>query len=241
MKSLFEAGVHLGHKTERWHPKMKPYIYGSKAGIYIIDLRITLERLKEAYDYIYNISANGGKVLFVGTKFQARDVIIEAATKSGNHFANLRWLGGMLTNFQTIKASLTKLRKLDELAGAEGNYPGIIKKEAVRFERDRGKLQNVLGGIAEMRKLPSALFVVDLQREEIAIKEAKRLGIPVVAVVDSNCDPRLVDIAIPGNDDSVHCIELYSEVIAQASIDGRKAFESSNSVADKEAAAPATK
>ena len=235
MKSLFEAGVHLGHKTERWHPKMKPYIYGSKAGIYILDLRQTMERLKEAYDYIYNLSANGGRVLFVGTKFQARDVIAEEANRTGNHYANLRWLGGMLTNFQTIKQSLTKLRKYEEQAGPEGNYPGILKKEAVRLERDRKKLDSVLGGIRDMRKIPAAMFVVDIKREEIAIQEAKRLGIPVVAVVDSNCDPRLADIAIPGNDDSVHCIELFVKVIAQASQDGRKAYEASSAAETKDA------
>ena len=236
MKSLFEAGVHLGHMTERWHPKMKPYIYGTKAGIYIIDLRQTLAKLKEAYDYVYQISANGGRLLFVGTKFQARDAIATHAKASGNYYVDQRWLGGMLTNFQTIKASLNKLRKLEEQAGADFTYPGIIKKEAVLLERERKKLDGVLGGIREMRKVPAAMYVVDIRREEIAIKEAQRLGIPVVAVVDTNCDPRLADYVIPGNDDSIHCVDLFTQVIAQASIDGRKAYEASGAAAREEEA-----
>ena len=243
MKSLFEAGVHLGHKTERWHPKMKPFIYGSKAGIYIIDIRQTLQKLQEAYEYVYNISANGGRVLFVGTKFQARDVMTEQAKNSDNYYVNLRWLGGMLTNFQTVKASIAKLKKFDTSAGPEGNYPGILKKEASKMEKDRKKLDAVLGGIADMKKVPSVIFVIDIKKEEIAIQEAKRLNIPVVAVVDSNCDPRNVDIVIPGNDDSVHSIELFAKTIAQASIDGKKAYEASNMAAEsaKKAAKPAAK
>ncbi len=228
MKSLFEAGVHLGHKTERWHPEMKPFIYGSKAGIYIIDIRQTLSKLQEAYEYVYNMSANGGRVLFVGTKFQARDVMAEQAKKSDNYFVNLRWLGGMLTNFQTVKQSITKLKNFDTAAGPEGTYPGILKKEASKMEKDRKKLEAVLGGIADMKKVPSVIFVIDIKKEEIAIQEAKRLNIPVVAIVDTNCDPRNVDIVIPGNDDSIHSIELFTEVIAQASIDGKKAFEAKN-------------
>ena len=225
MKSLFEAGVHLGHKTERWHPKMKPYIYGAQSGIYVIDIRQTLEKMKETYDYIYNVAANGGSVLFVGTKFQARDVIATEAARSNNPYVNLRWLGGMLTNFNTVKQSISKLKEIEVQAGDDNSYPGMIKKEAVRLSKARKKLDDVLGGIRDMKRAPSCIFIIDTQRESIAIKEAKKLNIPIVAVVDTNCDPRDVDHVIPGNDDSVHCIELFTQVIAAASIEGRKAFE----------------
>ena len=225
IKHLFEAGAHLGHKTRKWHPKMKPYIFGAQSGIYIIDLRQTLQKLKEAYEHVLHISANGGKILFVGTKFQARDVVKEQAMRSDNYFVNLRWLGGMLTNFSTIKQSIGKLKKLDDLAGPDGDYVGILKKEAVRMEKERRKLENVLGGIAELRKRPAAVYIVDIRREFIALNEAKKLGIPVIAAVDTNCDPRKIDYLIPGNDDSIHCIELFTSVIASASIEGRKKYE----------------
>jgi len=176
MKHLFEAGAHLGHKTQKWHPKMKPYIYGAQSGIYIIDLRQTLQRLKKAYEYIVNISANGGKVLFVGTKSQARDIIEEEATRSNNFYVNLRWLGGMLTNFNTIKQSIVKLKKLEDVAGPDREYVGILKKEAVRMEKERRKLENLLGGIAELRKKPAAVVIVDIKREFIALNEAKKAG-----------------------------------------------------------------
>lgn len=225
MQKLFEAGVHFGHKTQKWHPKMKEYIYGAKAGIYIIDLRKTMEKLKEAYEYVYKVSANGGKVLFVGTKFQAQDIIADAAAKSDNYYVNLRWLGGMLTNFSTIKQSIAKLRKFEEMAGPDGTYPGILKKEAVRADKQRKKLDAILGGIREMRKMPSAMFVVDIRREFIAVEEAKKLGIPIIAVVDTDCDPRGVDYVVPGNDDSIHCISLFTKVISAASVQGRKVYE----------------
>ncbi len=225
VKHLFETGAHLGHKTQKWHPKMKKYIYGSKSGIYIIDLRQTLEKLKEAYEYVLNISANGGKVLFVGTKFQARDIIEEEALKSNNFFVNLRWLGGMLTNFNTIKQSIVKLKKLEDVAGQDLDYVGVLKKEAVRMEKERRKLEAVLGGIAELRKKPAAVFIIDTKREFIAVNEAKKLGIPIIATADTNCDPRGIDYVIPGNDDSTHCIRLFTSVIAAASIEGRKIYE----------------
>jgi len=225
VKHLFESGAHLGHKTQKWHPKMKKYIYGSKSGIYIIDLRQTLEKLKEAYEYVLNISANGGKVLFVGTKFQARDIIEEEALKSNNFFVNLRWLGGMLTNFNTIKQSIVKLKKLEDVGGPDLDYVGVLKKEAVRMEKQRRKLEAVLGGIAELRKKPAAVFIIDTKREFIAVNEAKKLGIPIIATVDTNCDPRGIDYVIPGNDDSTHCIRLFTAVIAAASIEGRKIYE----------------
>lgn len=226
IKHLFEAGVHFGHKTRKWHPKMKQYIYGAKSGIYIIDLRQTLQKLKEAYDYVYNISANGGKILFVGTKFQARDIIENEALRSSNFFVNYRWLGGMLTNFSTIKQSIGKLKKIEEIAGTERDYAGVLKKEAVRMERSRKKLDLVLKGIVELRKNPAAVFIIDIRRESIAFKEAKKLGIPVIAVVDTNCNPAGVDYLIPGNDDSIHCIKLFTSVIASASAEGRKVFDS---------------
>ncbi|MBU2512733.1 30S ribosomal protein S2 [bacterium] len=226
VKHLFGAGAHLGHKTQKWHPKMKEYIYGAKSGIYIIDLRKTLERLKESYEYVLNLSANGGKVLFVGTKYQARDVVKEQAERSNNFYVNYRWLGGMLTNFSTIKQSITKLKKLEEIAGPDGDYVGVLKKEGVRLERDRKKLDLVLGGITELRKKPAAVFIVDIRKEFITVNEAKKLGIPIIAIVDTNCDPRGIDYVIPGNDDSIHCIELFTSVIASASIEGRKIYES---------------
>ncbi|MBU2646789.1 30S ribosomal protein S2 [bacterium] len=226
VRHLFESGAHLGHKTQKWHPKMKQYIYGSKSGIYIIDLRQTLEKLKAAYEYVLNISANGGKVLFVGTKFQARDIIVEEAERSDNFYVNLRWLGGMLTNFNTIKQSIVKLKKLEDIAGPDLDYVGVLKKEAVRMEKERRKLQNVLGGITELRKKPAAVFIIDIKREFIALNEAKKLGIPIIATADTNCDPRGIDFVIPGNDDSSHCIKLFTSVIASASIEGRKIYES---------------
>ncbi len=225
VKHLFDAGAHLGHRTQKWHPKMKEYIYGAKSGIYIINLRKTLERLKEAYEYVLNISANGGKVLFVGTKYQARDVVHEQADRSNNFFVNYRWLGGMLTNFTTIKQSIAKLKKLEEMAGPDRDYVGVLKKEGVRLERERKKLELVLGGITDLRKKPAAVFVVDIRKEFIAVNEAKKLGIPIIAIVDTNCDPRGIDFVIPGNDDSIHCIELFTSVIASASIEGRKIYE----------------
>ena len=225
MRHLFDAGVHFGHKTKKWHPKMKEYIYGAKAGIYIIDLRKTFSMLKEAYEYVYKIASSGGKIMLVGTKFQAREIIEEEAVRSGSFYVNLRWLGGMLTNFNTIKQSIGKLKKLEEIAGPERDYIGVLKKEAVRMERSRRKLEAVLKGIVELRKKPAAVFIIDIKRESIALKEAQKIGIPVIAVVDTNCDPRGVDYIIPGNDDSIHCIKLFTSVIASAAIEGRKAFD----------------
>ncbi len=204
---------------------MKEYIYGSKSGIYIIDLRQTLDKLKEAYEYVLNVSANGGKVLFVGTKYQARDIIKEEALRSNNFFVNLRWLGGMLTNFNTIKQSIVKLKKVEDIAGPDLDYVGVLKKEAVRMEKERRKLQNILGGITELRKKPAAVFIIDIKREFIALNEAKKLGIPIIAITDTNCDPRGIDYVIPGNDDSAHCITLFTSIIASAAIEGRKIYE----------------
>ncbi len=234
VKHLFDAGAHLGHRTQKWHPNMKEYIYGANSGIYIIDLRKTLEKLKDAYEYVLNLSANGGKVLFVGTKYQARDVVREQAERSGNFHVNYRWLGGMLTNFATIKQSIAKLKKLEDVAGPDRDYVGILKKEGVRLERERKKLELVLGGITELRKKPAAVFIVDIKKEFIAVNEAKKLGIPIIAIVDTNCDPRGIDFIIPGNDDSIHCIELFTSVIASASIEGRNIYESKMAEMKKE-------
>lgn len=234
VKHLFDAGAHLGHRTQKWHPKMKEFIYGANSGIYIIDLRKTLEKLKDAYEYVRNLSANGGKVLFVGTKYQARDVVREQAERSGNFHVNYRWLGGMLTNFATIKQSIAKLKKLEDIAGPDRDYVGVLKKEGVRLERERKKLEQVLGGITELRKKPAAVFVVDIKKEFIAVNEAKKLGIPIIAIVDTNCDPRGIDFIIPGNDDSIHCIELFTSVIASASIEGRNIYESKMAEMKKE-------
>jgi small subunit ribosomal protein S2 len=234
VKHLFDAGAHLGHRTQKWHPNMKEYIYGANSGIYIIDLRKTLEKLKDAYEYVLNLSANGGKVLFVGTKYQARDVVKEQAERSSNFHVNYRWLGGMLTNFATIKQSIAKLKKLEDVAGPDRDYVGVLKKEGVRLERERKKLELVLGGITELRKKPAAVFIVDIKKEFIAVNEAKKLGIPIIAIVDTNCDPRGIDFIIPGNDDSIHCIELFTSVIASASIEGRNVYESKMAEMKKE-------
>ncbi|MCP4295203.1 MAG: 30S ribosomal protein S2 [Proteobacteria bacterium] len=235
MKTLFEAGVHFGHKTQKWHPKMKEYIYGSKAGIYIIDLRQTMAKLKEAYEFAYKVSANGGSILFVGTKYTAQETMAEAAKKSNNYHVNLRWLGGMLTNFNTIKQSISKLKKIEEMVGQDGSFPGVLKKEAVKADKQRKKLESVLGGIREMRKMPAAIFIVDIRREFIAVEEAQKLGIPIIAVVDTNCDPRGIDYVIPGNDDSLHCIELFANVITSASVQGKKSFETTVKAVKQEA------
>jgi len=225
MKQLLESGAHFGHTTRKWNPKMKPYIYGSRSGIHIVDLRQTLSKLKEAYEYVYNLSANGNKILFVGTKSQARPIIAESAKKSNNFYVNERWLGGMLTNFNTIRQSISKMRHIEDLAGEDFKYTGIIKKEAVKLEKKRKKMELFFGGIKDMRKMPAALFVVDIRKESIAIQEANNLGIPVIAVMDTNCNPRGITFAIPGNDDAVRAIELYCEVIATAAVEGREYYD----------------
>lgn len=225
MKQLLESGTHFGHTTRKWSPKMKQYIYGTRSGIHIIDLRQTLVKLKEAYEYVYNLSAQGNKILFVGTKSQAKSIIEDKAKKSKNFYVNERWLGGMLTNFNTIRQSIGKLRDIEDMAGEDQAYVGIIKKEAVKLEKKRQKMELFFGGIKDMRKMPSALFVVDIRKESIALQEAKKLGIPVIAVIDTNCNPGSVDIQIPGNDDAVKSIELFCEVVATAAIEGREYFD----------------
>ncbi|RMD62905.1 MAG: 30S ribosomal protein S2, partial [Alphaproteobacteria bacterium] len=221
MRQLLEAGVHFGHTTRRWNPKMAPYIYGVRNGIHILDLEQTVPMLHRALVFIRDVVAGGGRVLFVGTKRQASDKIAEAAKRCGQHYVNHRWLGGMLTNWKTISQSIRRLRELDERLQQEDI--GLTKKELLHLTRERDKLERALGGIKEMGGLPDVLFVIDTNKEHIAIKEAKVLGIPVVAVVDSNSDPSDIAYPIPGNDDAIRAIALYCDLVAAAVLDGIQA------------------
>jgi small subunit ribosomal protein S2 len=225
MKQLLEAGVHFGHQTSRWNPKMKPYIFGARNGIYIIDLQQTVRMFKDAYAFLRDLAAEGGAVLFVGTKKQAQDAIREEAERCGMFHVTNRWLGGMLTNYQTIKQSIDRLRKLDETLESEVMMQALTKKEMSQIRRERDKLMSSLGGIKNMKKLPDALFVVDPKREEIAVKEANKLGIPVVGAVDTNCDPDVIDYKIPGNDDAIRAIRLFCTAAADAVLEGRQLHE----------------
>ena len=221
MRQLLEAGVHFGHQTHRWNPKMAPYIYGARNNIHVIDLSQTVPLLHQALKQVSDTVAKGGRVLFVGTKRQASDIVADAAQRSAQYYVNSRWLGGMLTNWKTISNSIARLRKLDEiLAGEGGQGQGFTKKERLNLDREREKLDKALGGIKDMGSTPDLMFVIDTNKEAIAILEAKRLGIPVVAVIDSNCDPDKVDFPIPGNDDAARAIALYCDLIAKAAIDG---------------------
>jgi small subunit ribosomal protein S2 len=220
MKELLEAGVHFGHQTKRWNPKMKEYIFGERNGIYIVDLQKTLKLFKDALAYVRDMSAAGKSVLFVGTKRQAQEAIAEEATRCSQYYVNQRWLGGLLTNMITVQKSIKRLKELDIMA-TEGQYEGRAKKEAGRLERERKHLQQNLAGIKEMNGLPDLLFVIDSNKEAIAVKEARKLGIPVVAVVDTNCDPDEVDHVIPGNDDALRAIRLFTNKIADAVVEGR--------------------
>ncbi len=219
MKQLLEAGVHFGHQTKRWNPKMKPYIFGARNGIYIVDLQKTVRYFRTAVQFIQDTVASGEKVLFVGTKKQAQDAIMEEALRSEQYFVNNRWLGGMLTNFATIKASIDRLKKIEGMA-ADGTLEQYTKKEALQLEREREKLEKNLGGIKNMNKLPGAVFIIDPNKEAIAVKEANKLGIPVVAVVDTNCDPDNIDYIIPGNDDAIRAIRLFATTMAEACVEG---------------------
>ncbi len=221
MKQLLEAGVHFGHQTKRWNPKMKPYIFGARNGIYIVDLQKTVRYFRTAYQFIQDTVANGDKVLFVGTKKQAQDAIMEEALRAEQYFVNNRWLGGMLTNFTTIKASIDRLKKIEAMA-ADGTLEQYTKKEALQLERERVKLEKNLGGIKNMGKLPGAVFIIDPKKEAIAVKEANKLGIPVVAVVDTNCDPDNIDYIIPGNDDAIRAIRLFATKMAEACVEGEQ-------------------
>jgi small subunit ribosomal protein S2 len=219
MKELLEAGVHFGHQTKRWNPRMKEYIFGERNGIYIIDLQKTLKMFKEASKYVTELTGQGKVILFVGTKRQAQDAIAEEANRCGMFYINQRWLGGLLTNWITVQKSVKRLQELDEMA-TDGRYDLLTKKEVIKLERERKHLQANLAGIKNMRRLPDALFVVDSNNEAIAVKEARKLGIPVVAVVDTNCDPTVVDYVIPGNDDALRAIRLFTSKISDSVVEG---------------------
>jgi small subunit ribosomal protein S2 len=219
MKELLEAGVHFGHQTKRWNPKMKEYIFGERNGIYIIDLQKTLKMFKEASKFIQDLAAEGKTVLFVGTKRQAQDAIAEEARRSGMFYVNQRWLGGLLTNWVTVQKSVKRLKELDEMA-TDGRYELLPKKEVIKLERERKHLEANLSGIKNMNRLPDAIFVIDSNKEQIAVREARKLGIPVVAVVDTNCDPSEVDYVIPGNDDALRAIRLFTTKIADSAAEG---------------------
>ena len=225
MKQLLEAGVHFGHQTSRWNPKMKPYIFGARNGIYIIDLQRTVKLFEQAHSFVRDVVANGGMLLMVGTKKQAQDAIREETERCGMFYVNNRWLGGTLTNFQTIKQSIDRLKKCEETLEDPLMAEALTKKEMLGIQRERDKLLNSLGGIKLMRKLPDVLFVIDPKKEEIAVKEANKLHIPVVAVVDTNCDPDVIDYRIPGNDDAIRAIRLFSAAIADAALEGRQLYE----------------
>jgi small subunit ribosomal protein S2 len=219
MKELLEAGVHFGHQTKRWNPRMKEYIFGERNGIYIIDLQKTLKMFKEASKFVTDLTGQGKVILFVGTKRQAQDAIAEEANRCGMFYINQRWLGGLLTNWITVQKSVKRLQELDEMA-TDGRYELLTKKEVIRLERERKHLQANLAGIKNMRRLPDALFVVDSNNEAIAVKEARKLGIPVVAVVDTNCDPTVVDYVIPGNADALRAIRLFTSKISDSVVEG---------------------
>ncbi len=240
MKQLLEAGVHFGHQTKRWNPKMKDYIFGSRNGIYIIDLQKTVRLFKEAYKFVVDTCASGQNILFVGTKKQAQDSVFEEAQRGGMFYVNQRWLGGTLTNFRTIKKNIDRLRKLEEME-KDGTFNSLPKKEVLRLQKERGRMEKTLGGIKEMSNLPKGIFIVDPKKERIAVHEARKLGIPIVAIVDTNCDPDEDDYIIPGNDDAIRAIRLISSKIADACIEGKQLHEARlvASEGGEEAAVPA--
>lgn len=227
MKQLLEAGVHFGHQTRRWNPKMAPYIFTERNGIYIIDLQKTVKKLDEAYAFIRSVAENGDNVLFVGTKKQAADSVKEEAVRAGAYYVNARWLGGMMTNFKTIQRRIARLEQLHTMQ-EDGTFDLLPKKEVVKLELEIEKLEKYLGGIKEMKKLPGALFIVDPRKEKIAVAEAKKLGIPIVAIVDTNCDPDDVDYVIPGNDDAIRAVKLIAGAMADAILEGRQGAEGSS-------------
>ena len=232
MKELLEAGVHFGHQTKRWNPKMKEYIFGERNGIYIIDLQKTLKMFKDAARFVGEMAAQGKNVLFVGTKRQAQEAVLEEATRCAMYFVNQRWLGGLLTNMTTVQKSIKRLKELEAMA-AEGSYTGRSKKEVIGLERERKHLDQNLQGIKNMPGLPDILFVIDSNKEAIAVREARRLGIPVVAIVDTNCDPDEVDWVIPGNDDALRAIRLFTSKIADSVIEGRALATETEFAAEK--------
>ena len=235
MKQLLEAGVHFGHQTRRWNPKMAEYIFTERNGIYIIDLQKTVKKIEEAYMFVRQIAAEGGSILFVGTKKQAQDAIREEALRCEQYYVNTRWLGGMMTNFKTIKKSIAKLNNLQKMA-EDGTYDLLPKKEVAALQKQTNDLEKNLGGIKNMKVLPSAIFVVDPKKETNAVEEARKLGIPVIAIVDTNCDPDVIDVVIPGNDDAIRAIKLIASVMADAVLEGKQGEQFTDSA---EEAAPA--
>ena len=235
MKQLLEAGVHFGHQTRRWNPKMAPYIYTERNGIYIIDLQKTVKKLEEAYNFVRSISESGQSLLFVGTKKQAQEAIKDEALRCNMYYVNARWLGGMLTNFKTIQTRIAKLRKIEKME-ADGDFAYLPKKEVIKLKAEQEKLEKNLSGIKDMKKLPGAMFVVDPRKEHIAVMEARALGIPVVAIVDTNCDPDEVDYAIPGNDDAIRAVKLIASKMADAVLEGRQGEQMIAAAAEEAAA-----
>ena len=236
MKQLLEAGVHFGHQTRRWNPKMAPYIYMERNGIYIIDLQKTVKKLEEAYSFVRDTASNGGTLLFVGTKKQAQDAVKEEAERVGMYFVNARWLGGMLTNFKTMRTRIDRLQQLRKMQ-EDGTFDMLPKKEVIKLTGEIAKLEKYLGGVKEMRRLPSAMFVIDPRKERNAIAEARKLHIPIVAIVDTNCDPDEVDYPIPGNDDAIRAIRLISSTMANAVQEGRQGADAEAPEAVAEASA----
>ncbi len=236
MKQLLEAGVHFGHQTRRWNPKMATYIYTERNGIYIVDLQKTVKKLEEAYSFLRSVSENGQSLLFVGTKKQAQDAIREEAQRCGMYYVNARWLGGMLTNFKTMRGRVERLNQLRKMQ-EDGTFDMLPKKEVMKHMLEISKLEKYLGGVTEMKRLPGALFVVDPRKERNAINEARKLGIPIVAIVDTNCDPDEIDYVIPGNDDAIRAIRLISSVMANAIQEGRQGADAAVAAEEKEAAA----
>ena len=235
MKQLLEAGVHFGHQTRRWNPKMKEYIFTERNGIYIIDLQKTVKKAEEAYNFVRSVAEAGDSILFVGTKKQAQESIEQEAKRCEMFYVNQRWLGGMLTNFKTIQTRIAKLRKIEKME-ADGDFAYLPKKEVIKLKAEQEKLEKNLSGIKDMKKLPCAMFVVDPRKEHIAVMEARALGIPVVAIVDTNCDPDEVDYAIPGNDDAIRAVKLIASKMADAVLEGRQGEQMIDAAAEEEAA-----
>jgi small subunit ribosomal protein S2 len=236
MKELLEAGVHFGHQTKRWNPKMQKYIFGERNGIYIIDLQKTLKKFREAYAFVRDLAAGGGTLLFIGTKKQAQETVFEEAGRCAMFYVNQRWLGGTLTNFATIRKSIGRLKKLEEMKET-GEFERVSKKEALELDRERQKLEKALIGIKAMESLPSAVFIIDPRKENIAVAEARRLGIPIVAIVDTNCDPTGIDYPIPGNDDAIRAVRLIASRMADAILEGRGTLAKDESEAEAAEAA----
>ena len=235
MKQLLEAGVHFGHQTRRWNPKMAEYIFTQRNGIHIVDLQKTVKKVEEAYNFVREVAQDGGNILFVGTKKQAQDAIREEAIRCGGYYVNARWLGGMLTNFRTMRTRIDRLAQLRKME-ADGTFAMLPKKEVIKHQGEIEKLEKYLGGVKEMKKLPAALFIVDPRKERNAIAEAKKLNIPIVAIVDTNCDPEEIDYVIPGNDDAIRAIRLIAATMANAAIEGR---QGEDNVAEEAVEAPA--